>query len=76
MVPFLGLGSPSVGGAAPEAWHRCCSGVSTGGSEPARGCRWAPAPGYPACSEEKKRGALPRELEVTEHKMSGSDPEV
>lgn len=50
--------------------------MSTGGSELARGCRWALAPGCPACSEEERRGALPRELEVTEHKISGRDVEV
>lgn len=50
--------------------------MSTGGSKPARGCRWVLAPGHPACSEEERGGASPGGLEVTEPKMSGRDLSV
>lgn len=36
--------------------------MSTGGSKPARGCRWAPALGHPAGSEEERGGASLRAL--------------
>lgn len=72
-VPFSRPGFPSVAGASPETWSGCFSSVSTGGSKPAEGCRWALAPGCPAPSVEKRRGAPPRELEVTEHRASARD---